>query len=120
MKKETKEILKKAVDCPKGKFSPADMVNGIAGGNDKQVEWLVVHKYLENVPVDKPGFHGDYYTLQFYRVSEKGYTIFAPWYKRVWFFVRGDIRTIIISVITSILTILAAIFANRLIGKFSP
>lgn len=116
MKKETKEILKKAVDHPSGALSPANMINGIAGGNDKQVEWLVAHKYLENIPVDHPGIHGGFYTLQFYRVSEKGYTVFAPWYERMWFFLRGDIRIVIISIITAILTTLATIFINKLIN----
>ncbi len=116
MKKETKEILKKAVDHSSGTLSPADMINGIARGDNKQVEWLVAHKYLENVPVDKPGLHGGFYTLQFYRVSEEGYAVFAPWYEKVWFVLCGDIRTIIISAITAILTTLASIFIKKLLN----
>jgi len=117
MRNIEKEILQKAISHNVGLLSPVDMINGIAKRDRKSVENLVVRGYLEEVPVDKTGLQGNTYTLQFYRVTEKGLNVFEPWYKKLWFMMKGDVRTIIISVITAVVSTIAILLINQLFKK---
>lgn len=116
MKKYLKIILKGAIDHHKGSISPADMINGIAKHDEKSVEYLVAHRYLEYVPVDKPGINNSgFYTLQFYRVSEKGHAVFLSWYKKLWYNLKGDIRTVFVALVTAFGTTLITIYISKLL-----
>jgi len=117
MRNIEKKILQEAISRDNGLFSPADMINGIAKRDRKSVENLVVRGYLEEVPVDKTGLQGNTYTLQFYRVTEKGLNVFEPWHKKLWFMMRGDVRTIIISVITAVISTIVILLINQLFKK---
>lgn len=112
MNKEEKEILRKSIKRKTGLYSPAEMINGIANHNRSLVENLVTKGYLEEVPTQiNTGA-----TYNFYRVSHKGLILFEPWYKRFSFYFKGDLRTIIISVITTILTTLATILIGNILN----
>lgn len=112
MTKNEKRILKAVVDRG-GLLSPADLINGIAQRDRRSVENLVVKGYIEEVPQDMHGIRGNTYTLNFYRATEKGLLVFAPWYKRFWFSVKGDVRTVLISAITAVIITLITIFLER-------
>ncbi|TRZ78502.1 hypothetical protein D4R87_00415 [bacterium] len=114
MTKKEKEILKKAIEYKKGLLSPAILINSIAEQDRRSVENLVVKKYFEEVPQYKENFKGDYFTVNFYRVTEKGLLKFSPWYQKVWLVACGDVRTVIITIITASVTTLITIFIERL------
>lgn len=115
MNKQQKQILKSVVEHHKGLLSPADLINGIAKRDQRSVENLVAKGYLEEVPREHRDVQGGYYTINFYRATEKGLSTFLPWYKRFWIGAKGDFRTIFISVITALITSLIAIFLDRLL-----
>ena len=113
MSNDEKDILK-AVIGRGGLLSPADLINGIAKGNRKPIENLVVRGYLEEVPQAVKGIKlGTMYSLNFYRATEKGLLVFSPWYSKVWNLMKGDIRTIVISAITALITSMIAILAGK-------
>jgi len=114
MTKSEYEILKLVVDRG-GLLSPADLINGIAKRDRRSVENLVVKGYIEEVSQDVGGVRlGSTHSVNFYRATEKGLIEFAPWYKRIWFWVRGDVRTVIIAIITALTTTLITVFIERL------
>jgi len=109
-----RKILKVVVDRG-GLLSPADLINGIAQRDRKAVENLVVRGYIEEVPQDIKGIKlGSTYSVNFYRATEKGLLVFSPWYAKIWYGMRGDVRTIVISSITALITALIAIFIEKL------
>ena len=113
MTENEKRILKAVVDRG-GLLSPADLINGIAQRDRRSVENLVVRGYLEEVPQDVKGIKlGSTYSLNFYRATEKGLLVFSPWYTKIWHGMKGDIRTIVISAITALVTSLIAIFIEK-------
>lgn len=105
MTTEEKEILKKAIQSRKGLISPADMINSFAQHDRGMVENLVARGYLEMVSeviaTGKP--------INFYRVTELGLVQFEPFYTKLWFWFRGDIRTITVSAVTAIVVALITI-----------
>lgn len=106
-------ILKSVVDRG-GLLSPADLINGIAQQDRRSVENLVVRGYLEEVPQDLKGIKlGSTYSVNFYRATEKGLLVFSPWYIKIWHGMKGDVRTIVISAITALITSLIAIFVEK-------
>ncbi len=107
-----RNILEKAKSSNEGLLSPATL-NSMANQDKRSVENLVARGYLENVPVDKTNLHGGTYTLQFFRVTEKGLNVFEPWYEKLWFMMKGDIRTIIISVITAVIVTILTLLINH-------
>lgn len=114
MTKNEKRILKVVVERHEGLLSPADLINGIAQRDRRSVENLVVKGYIEEVPQDMHGgMNGSTYTLNFYRATERGLLVFAPWYTKIWAGMKGDIRTIVISGITALITSLIAIFIEK-------
>ena|SRR3989338_3665325 len=115
MTENEKGILKAVVDRG-GLLSPADLINGIAQRDRKSVENLVVRGYLEEVPQDMKGIKlGTTYSLNFYRATEKGLLVFSPWYSKIWHAMKGDVRTVIISAITALITSVIAILAGKLL-----
>lgn len=113
MNKSEREILKKAIDSKDGLLSPATLINGIAKRDKRSVENLVALGYLDEVPRDHSGLNGSYYTINFYRVTAKGLFYFKAWHIKLWHNIKGDIRTIIISAITAIVTTLIAFLVNH-------
>jgi hypothetical protein len=113
MTKKEKTILKKATEHPHGLLSPVDLINVIAERDKRSVENLVSLGYIEEVPREHPGLNGGYYTINFYRVTEKGLLMFSSLCKRIWFTVKNDIRTVIVSIITALITTIIAIFLEK-------
>ncbi|MDO8604438.1 MAG: hypothetical protein Q7K40_03515 [bacterium] len=109
MIKEEKEVLRIAIERKQGLYSPAEMINGIAGHNRKLVEDLVVKGYLEEV--SQQISTGAVYN--FYRVSHKGLILFSSWYKKLWFSFRNDLRVIIVSIVASSITTIVAIMIEK-------
>jgi len=91
MNNEEKQVLKAVVEHTSGLLSPATLINGIAHGNRRVVENLVVKGYLEEVPQDRPFRRDRTYSLNFYRITEKGIMQFAPGYKKAWFAFKNDV-----------------------------
>ena len=110
-----KRILKAVVEHQKSPLSPADLINSIAKGDSRPVENLVSMGYLQEVPREHRDMQGGYYNVNFYRATEKGLLVFSPWYNRLWFGVKGDIRTIVVAAITALITILIAIFLEKIL-----
>ena len=99
MTKKEKDILKKVVEHPDGLISPADYINVICQRDTKSAHGLVALRYIEEVPtmIDTGK------QLNFYRATEKGRSVFYPMHKRLWYLIKGDVRTIIVAVITSLI-----------------
>lgn len=115
MTNNERKILKAVVDRG-GLLSPDDLINGIAQQDRKSVENLVVRGYLEEVPQDMKGIKlGTTYSLNFYRATEKGLLVFSPWHMKMWHGMKGDVRTIVISAITALITSVIAIFVGKLL-----
>lgn len=115
MAKNEKEILKVVVGRG-GLLSPADLINGIAKQDRRSVENLVARDYIEEVPQDVKGIKlGSTCSVNFYRATEKGLLVFAPWYMKIWLGIKGDIRTVFISSITALITALIAIFIEKIL-----
>jgi len=101
MNKKEKEVLKKAMESNDGLISPAVMINSYAGCRRKIPENLVSLGYLEIVPEEINTGK----IINFYRVTEKGFAVFYPLHKKIWHTLKGDIRTIVVAVITTIITL---------------
>jgi len=111
MNKDEKEILKKAIKSNEGLISPANMINSYAGGIRRLPERLVSLGYFEMVPEEiSTGT-----VINFYRVTEKGFAVFYPLHKKVWYTLKGDVRITIVAVIISILTTLITLFIHSII-----
>lgn len=113
MSNNERKILRAVVEHHEGLLSPADLINGIAQRDNRSVENLVSKKYLEEVPRQHQGLGGNYYTINFYRATEKGLLVFAPWYEKIWAGIKGDVRTVVISAITALITTLIAVFIEK-------
>lgn len=103
------DILKKTVEAHQGLLSPADFLNGICHRDGKSAHSLIALGLIEEVP--HRVHERDYI---FYRATEKGRFVFYPIYKKLWYWFKGDIRTIIvagiISVVTTLITLLVKSF----------
>ena len=108
MKKEEKDFLEKIIKhngggrLERGIISPATLFNGLGEHKkDRLIHKLISFGYIEEVPTKVND-----YMLDFYRVSEKGYIIFDPLYKKFWRFFTSDMAKIL-SIISLILSIIA-------------
>lgn len=91
MTKKEKDILIKAHKAAQNEFSPADLVNGIAGHDQKSVDNLVIKGYFEEIPRDGYShLDGTPYTINFYRFTEKGLAYFF-WHKRIFYKIKTNI-----------------------------
>ena len=106
MQKQELELLKAIVNHPSGQLSEAEFINGLAKHNRRLVENLVVKQYVEEVPRTLVALNGGSYSVNFYRATAKGIVEFASWYEKMWFYMKGDIRTAIFSIITALITTL--------------
>lgn len=110
MEREEKEFLEKIINynsggrLERGTISPAALFNGLGKHQkDKLIHKLISFDYIEEVPTR---VNDD--ILNFYRVSEKGYGIFDPWYKKFWRFLINDAARLL-SIVAIILSIIATI-----------
>ena len=112
MTKKEKLILERAFNDKRGLFSPADFINGFAEQDRQAVERLVAEGFVAEVQQSVPDGPrmGQTKMINFYRLSQKGLSHFYPWYKKVWSFVKGDVRTVTVAIITTIITVLIGRF----------
>ena len=104
-----KRILKALVEHPKGELSPADFINGIALRDERAVQHLKSQGYIDTTPHQNRDVRGNYYDVLFYHATHKGLAEFYPWHEKFWFAIKGDIRTILVSALTSAITTTVAI-----------
>lgn len=114
MNKNERVILKELVGWHEGELSPATLINGIAKGDEKSVQNLKSKGYIDTVPHPHRDLNGNYYDVPFYFATAKGLVEFEPWYKKIWFSFKRDLRTIIVTIIISVCTTLVTIFLGKL------
>lgn len=110
MNKAEKDLLRKVVEYHKGLLAPVDLFNGIGQHtSDKIIHKLITEGYIEEVPTT---LHERNYT--FYRATQKGHSIFDPYWKKLWQFFR-DTKNLstILSIIATALSIVATIISLR-------
>ena len=117
MNAEEKRILRTLIEHPKGELSPADFVNGIAKRNERAVQNLKSKGYIDTTPHQHRDLHGNYYDINFYHVTHKGIMYFDPWYKKVLFVIKDDIRTVLVSVVTATVTTVVTIMITNMLSK---
>ena len=117
MNKEEKSFLKEMVDCPSGLLSHDDLFRILGKSkNGKTIQRLIGSGYIDEVHQSFPRAGGQI-DITCYRVSEKGLSVFLPWYKKSWRLVRGDVRTVLVSVITAVIISLLTIYITNLFGQ---
>jgi|SRR3989344_7472743 len=100
MNKDERGVLWKIANDNGGLISPATAINSYASGRRGLIEKLVTLGYIEMVPEEiQTGT-----IINFYRVTERGFSIFYPFYKKIWYASKGGIRTVVVSGMTSALT----------------
>lgn len=119
MSKDEKRVLKALVEDRTGIMTPSDLIGDVAKRNRRLVENLVVKGYIEEIPQTYnpwPGLPGSTLrTITCYRATHKGLMVFNSWYEKAWFALRGDLRTIIVSVITAAITSLVALLLQGIL-----
>ena len=99
MNKEEKEQLKNLVESEEGLLSVGVFTSGI--NKRKIAQKLIARRLVEEC---------QYKNMPHYRATEKGLMIFESTLKKIWYFIKGDVRTIIVAIITSlIITIITLI-----------
>lgn len=96
-----KEVLRKVVESGEGLLSPAIFINSICNRDKKTAHSLISSGYIEEVPNIING--QDYI---FYRATIKGRSVFYPFCKRFLFLFKDDIRTIVVAMVTTIVTLI--------------
>jgi len=82
-----------------GLLSQSDIMNCIPNRDTRITHSLIVSGYIEEVT---RRIKATQIEVTFYRLTEKGHMVFAPIYKRFWFSIKGDVRTIIVAAITAL------------------
>lgn len=91
MTNEEKELLKELTRANEG-FRDVFSLRQ----NQKKATQLLIAKGLAEEFQHK--------NISCYRATEKGYSIFYPLHKKLWFVIKGDVKTIIVSLVTALLT----------------
>jgi hypothetical protein len=119
MNNEERNILKMVVKQG-GLLPPVDVINIFAKRDRRPVENLVVKGFLEEVPKEMNGVFSNSpkTTVVFYRATEKGLHVFSPLYIRMWYRIKGDIHTILVSVITTVITFVIIRLLENLISSY--
>jgi hypothetical protein len=117
MIKDEKNFLKEMIDCPSGLLSHDDLFRILGKSKSgKTIQRLIGSGHIDEVYQKYPTPRGQV-EIACYRVSEKGLAIFLPWYRKMWHVFRGDVRTVLVSVITAIIISIATIYITNLFGK---
>jgi len=114
MDKKEKEILKKMLDNPNGLLSQSELISCLPDKDTKLSHSLITSGFIEETRrvIKLSGLEAT-----FYRLTEKGRIVFKPIYKRMWFLIKGDVRTIVVSIITALVTTMMAIWITKLLNK---
>ena len=114
MTREEKEVLKKVFESPIGLLSQDGLLALIPDRSTKISHSLITSGYIEEV---KRLVKATQIEVTFYRITEKGRIVFASPPERLWFAIKGDVRTIMVSVITALLTTGITIWLTNYYGK---
>lgn len=114
MKKEEKEVLQKISSNKKGLLSQSDLLNCLSNSNTKISHRLITSGLIEETT---RRIKATQVEATFYRITEKGMIALAPLYKQLWFSIKEDLRNIIVSAITAIITTIIAILITNYYGK---
>jgi len=109
MKKEEKEALKNINNVNRGLLNQSDLLNCLPNRDTKLSHSLITSGYLEET---KRLEKASQIEITYYRLTEKGRLVFEPFYKQWWFYFKGDIRTVMVAVITTIVVSLIAKMFN--------
>ena len=111
MSKREKEVLKKILDIPRGLLSQSELINCLPDHDTRVSHSLITSGYIEEVKrIEK----ANKIEITYYRLTEKGRMLFEPLHKRLWFLVKGDVRTIIVSIITAlVITTITILITNH-------
>ena len=111
MTEQEKSILEQVANHPEGLLYPVLIFNVIGEHKrNKEIHKLISEGYIEEIPYPTPS--GKMVTG--YRASEKGHSVFYSPIKKAWYFLRGDVRTAIFSIITSVITaLIVTIISNN-------
>src|SRR3989338_4662054 len=101
MNTKERQLLEKVKNHHNRLLSYEELFKTLAEGDHTTVHDLIAKHYVEEVPVVKIGKS---YTA--YRITEKGLSVFYPLFQKLWYLFKGDVRTIIVAVIISIITTL--------------
>lgn len=118
-----RELLKKMLDYTnKGLFSPAEIFNAIGNGkSEKEIHELITDGFIEEVPKEMPHSTPNnpvgVSKITFYRLSRNGKLLLSPFYIRIWNFIKDDFRTIVITILTSVITTAIAIKITALLDN---
>lgn len=110
MDNKQKEILKKFIEYPKGLISQGAFLTAIAEKDTKSAHALISAGFIEEVTRRVVETGQD---ATFYRSTPKGRNVFAPWYVQAWFLIKGDLRTVIVACIISVITTLITAYLSR-------
>ena len=111
-----REILNKIIDGENRRYEYIALLNFVGKDEKKLLDELISTNYIE---VTKRNVHGGSrgnIELTLYGVSEKGYGFVKPVHQRFWDSVKGDMRTVIVSVIVAFLSTFLTLL---LTGQFS-
>lgn len=99
---KAKEVLKKVRDNSKGLLSQSDLINCLPDRDTRLSHSLITSGFIEEV---NRRIKANGQEATFYRLTQKGYLVFEPWWKRTWAFFTNDMAKIlsIIAIIISIL-----------------
>jgi hypothetical protein len=100
MKKEEKEALQNIYNSSSGLLSQSELINCLPNRDTKISHSLITCGYVEETI---RRIKSNQIEATFYRLTEKGQNIFKPFHKRLWFSIKGDVRTVVVSVITALL-----------------
>lgn len=114
MDKKEKEVLKKVCDNPRGLLNQSELINCLPGGDTRLSHSLITSGFIEEV---KRREKANGQEVTFYRLTEKGRMVFNPIYKRMWFLIKGDVRTIVVAIITALVTTMMTIWITKLLNK---
>jgi|GEM_PF-6794005 len=98
MTKKEKELLKKLADCHDGTLTQREFFDR---GNQKIARRLVSVGLVAEV---------SYKNVSSYQLTEKGWLMLGPIYKRFWYFFTNDFAKIL-SIVATILSITATILS---------
>ena len=106
--------MRNVFESPNGLLSQDALFALIPNRNTKISHSLITSGYIEEVV---RRIKLQQIEVTFYRITEKGLMVFEPLPKRLWFAVKGDVRTIIVSGVTALLTTGITIFLTNYYAK---
>jgi len=111
---DKKELLKKVIGIDGGGLTRTDLIDRAKNDDEiKLIQKLISEGYLENYTVQKRVGKDTWAGVEFIRASKKGHELLEPLCKKIFLFIKDDIRTVLVSAITASVTTLIAIWIQN-------